>query len=68
MPEFPYAMKRIASAPEGLNAHDRRLLILGLKILIMTVLQPLSLADRTRVLLALQAGINDELEAYETEV
>ena len=68
MPEFPNAMKRLASEPGGLNAHDRRHLILGLKIHIMTVLQPLSLADRTRVLLALQAGIVDELEAYETEV
>lgn len=68
MAVFPIAMKRVASADAELNLRQRRILIVNLKILIMQSIKPLNLADRTRVLLALQSGISDELEAYEGEV
>lgn len=68
MAVLPIATKRIHSADAELNLRQRRILIVNLKILIMQSIKPLNLADRTRVLLALQSGINDELEAYESEV
>ena len=68
MAVFPIATKRVASADAELNLRQRRILIVNLKILIMQSIKPLNLADRTRVLLALQSGISDELEAYEGEV
>jgi hypothetical protein len=61
-------MQRIATAPLTLEVRNRRAIILGLSLHIQQAIEPLDLADKTRVLLALNAGLVDQLEQWESEV
>jgi len=61
-------MQRIATAPLTLAERNRRAIILGLSLQIQQAIEPLDLADKTRVLLALNAGLVDQLEQWESEV
>ena len=68
MTDFPRCMQRIATAPLTLEERNRRAIILGLSLHIQQAIEPLDLADKTRVLLALSAGLVDQLEQWESEV
>jgi hypothetical protein len=65
---FPRCLHRVATAPLTLEVRNRRAIILGLSLQIQKAIEPLDLADKTRVLLALRAGLVDLLEQFENEV
>ena len=60
---------RAVNAPDtGTASPEVRAIILALSLTVAQAIQPLDLADKTRVLLALHMDVADTLEALSSEV